>query len=101
MTLDDKGRTTSSVPTCTITQAMAKQKQTEFHVEEWTDNMCSQSKGKEVNEGDKSGLTCSWQELMMEQSKDSKLQQLCQYALEEPEISTMSRCYFLKQREYS
>ena len=59
------------------------------------ESVCCQESSKE-DEEDELTLTLSRQELIKEQSSDPAIQQLFQHALDEQEISTVPRCYFLK-----
>ena len=82
---------TTAVPSCAVTRAMAKSKESKTDTDITTTKLIPDYDDGVFN------FTLSRQELIKEQNKDAEMGNLYQHALDEADISTVPRCYFLKQ----
>ena len=82
---------TIAVPSCVVTRAMAKSKESRTDTDITTTKLIPDYDDGVFN------FTLSRQELIKEQNKDVEMGNLYQHALDEADISTVPRCYFLKE----
>ena len=82
----------TAVPSCPVTRAMAKSKESKTIDADVTTTQLIPAHDISV-----CNFTLSRQELIKEQNKDAEIRNLYQHALDEADISTVPRCYFLKE----
>ena len=82
----------TAVPSCLVTLAMAKSKESKT-----IDADVTTTQLIPAHEISVCNFTLSRQELIKEQNKDAEIGNLYPHALDEATISTVPRCYFLKE----
>ena len=111
VTSDDVAISDSPLPSCAVTRAMAKRMEVgklkdderSVHMSNPNGQALGDSVAKElvsaqeITKESESNFVLTRQELIKEQGDDPEIQELCQSAIEEADISTVPRCYFLKQ----
>ena len=92
VTTNDNLVSTTGVPSCAVTRAMGKSKESGT-----ADTDVTTTKLIPPHEVSVLNFILSRQELIKEQNEDAEIGNLYQHALDEADISTVPRCYFLKE----